>query len=242
MKPSLISLLVGAISCVAANLLNPLSTNADQRAIDFQPVIDYDKDGCYSTAAIDRNGQTVNDGLEPFRAGDCRKDRLSHSQTYVRKRCNHYWCAYLYGYYFEKDEGFLGGSHRHDWEHIIVWTLHDNIFFVSWSAHGNYETAARSDVLWEGSHPKFVYHRAWTTHSLRRAKFDESPENDTGKWHQAPLISLERMPCDFNRKLLNNDWGSAHSDLKRDRFGGALDKAMPDGARKNEKFDPYSDS
>ncbi|KAK4202056.1 necrosis inducing protein [Triangularia verruculosa] len=243
MKLLLPTLLLGALTAVTADLLNPLSTNADQRAIELQPWVDADKDACDPTAAIDRDGVTLNSGLTPFGPGNCRSGRLARSQTYVRTRCNHYWCAYLYGYYFEKDEGFLGGSHRHDWEHIIVWTLHNDIFHVSWSAHGNYTTAEKKDVIFEGTHPKFVSHRAWTTHSWRRAeKKDEPPENETGRWSQAPLIALEKMPCEFNRKLLNNNWGSAHPDLKRDRFGGALDKAMPHGARYNEKFDPYSDS
>ncbi|KAK4174345.1 necrosis inducing protein [Triangularia setosa] len=243
MKHLAVSLLLGAISFATANLLNPLPTNADQRAIDFQPWVDADTDACDPTAAIDKDGWTLNEGLIPFGPGNCRKGRLAQSQVYVRTRCNHYWCAYLYGYYFEKDEGFAGGSHQHDWEHIIVWTLHNNIFFVSWSAHGNYTTAPRSEVIFEGNHPKFVSHRAWTTHSWRRAeKKDEPPENETKKWSQAHLVALEKMPCEFNRRLLNHNWGSAHMDLKRDRFGSTLEKWMPDGARYNEKFDPYNDS
>ncbi|KAK4656876.1 hypothetical protein QC762_208010 [Podospora pseudocomata] len=243
MKPSIIGLLFGAFALAGANLLNPLPPNADQRAIDFQPYVDADTDACDPTAAIDRDGYTLNEGLVPFKNGNCRKGRLARSQTYVRTRCNHYWCAYLYGYYFEKDEGFLGGSHTHDWEHIIVWALHNEIFFVSWSAHGNYTTAHRSGVLFDGTHPKFVSHRGWTTHSWRRAeKKDDPPENETKKWSQAPLIALEKMPCEFNRRLLNHNWGRAHMDLKRDRFGDALNKAIPADAKNNEKFDPYSDS
>ena len=37
----------------------------------------------------------------PYAPSGCRdKIRLDRSQTYVRERCNHGWCAYLYGYYF----------------------------------------------------------------------------------------------------------------------------------------------
>lgn len=226
------------VSC-SANLLTSMNANADQRAVDFQPVLDFDKDGCYQTAAIDGSGR-VNEGLELHR-GDCRQSRLQNSQTYVRQRCNNGWCAYLYGYYFERDWPALAGGHTHDWEHIIVWTLHHDIFFVSWSAHGEYTTAHRSGLRWEGNHPKIVYHLgAKGTHSFRRATAsDDNVENETGKWHQAPLLSLEMLPCDLNRKLLNHNWGSAHPDLTRDRFGRALDMAMPSDARYNEHFDPW---
>ncbi|KAH2623975.1 hypothetical protein KXW54_007277, partial [Aspergillus fumigatus] len=164
--------------------------------------------------------------------------RLDHSQTYVRERCNRGWCAYLYGYYFEVDSGF-SNAHKHDWEHVIVWTLHDQVFFVSWSAHGDYTTHYYSTVRFEGSHPKIVYHLGSSgTHSLRKAEAkDDKIENDTGRWFRAPLVSLEKMPCKFNRLLLNHNWGSAHSDLSR--LGEKLDKWMPWDARNNEKFNPW---
>lgn len=226
-----------------ANLLNPAPTNADNNALRFQPVLDFDSDACYYTAAIDRDGRTLNAGINTSGAGSsqtCRDGRLARSQVYVRQRCNHYWCAYLYGYYFEKDEGLLAGGHKHDWEHIIVWTLHSKVFFVSWSAHGDYTTEYSTGVEFEGDHPKFVYHRGGGgTHSMRKARKGEPAENETGRWHLAPLISLERMPCDFNRRLLNADWEHAHSDLTRARFGAALNSAVPADAKNNEGFDPW---
>ncbi|KAK3988711.1 necrosis inducing protein [Cladorrhinum sp. PSN332] len=243
---SLTHLLLGgiAISLATANLLNPLDTDANQKAIKFQPFLDFDGDACYNTAAIDKDGRSLNEGIETNGGGSssmCRGGRLGRSQAYVRQRCNHYWCAYLYGYYFEKDEGLAAGGHKHDWEHVIVWTLHDKAFFVSWSAHGNYETSHWTGVEWEGDHPKIVYHRGGgLSHSFRKAKKGEAPENETGKWHQAPLISLERMDCGFNRNLLNHNWGGAHPDLRRDRFGNALNRACPADAKNNEGFDPYN--
>ena len=175
----------------------------------------------------------------PYAPFECRdRSRLDNSQTYVRERCNHGWCAYLYGYYFEVDTGFLN-AHRHDWEHVIVWTLNDQVFFVSWSAHGDYTTHYSTTIMFEGSHPKIVYHLGSKgTHSMRKAEAkDDKVENDTGRWFRAPLVSLEKMPCEFNRKLLNNDWGSAHSDLNK--LGEKLDKWMPWDARHNEHFNPW---
>ncbi|KAL3459655.1 necrosis inducing protein [Aspergillus heterothallicus] len=266
-----------------AEVLVPFPDTASDLAIKFQPVLDFDTDSCYQTAAIGKDYK-VNSGISPNlapprppvgpgiprAAGDeqvvfaanatdreieseagvrsthgpyapfgCRdKDRLENSQTYVRERCNHGWCAYLYGYYFEVDQGSLN-AHQHDWEHVIVWTLNDQVFFVSWSAHGDYTTHHSSTVRFEGTHPKIVYHLgSGGTHSLRKAEAkDDGIENDMGRWFRAPLVSLEKMPCEFNRQLLNNDWGSAHSDLSR--LGEKLDKWMPWDARNNEKFDPW---
>jgi hypothetical protein len=288
---SKLSLLLPLLGTSLAEILTPFSDTASDLAIKFQPVLDFDTDSCYQTAAIGKDYK-LNAGLSPnlapprpppgpggpgipraagagagaddeqvvFAANatdidseigvreshgpytpfGCRdKDRLEHSQTYVRERCNHGWCAYLYGYYFEVDSGF-SNAHQHDWEHVIVWTLNDQVFFVSWSAHGDYTTHHSSTVRFEGTRPKIVYHLGSSgTHSLRKAeaKDDEKIENEMGRWWRAPLVSLEKMPCEFNRKLLNNNWGSAHSDLNK--LGEKLDKWMPWDARNNEKFDPW---
>ncbi|KAI8627119.1 necrosis inducing protein [Xylariaceae sp. FL1651] len=236
-KIGLLAIFLG--SCTA-NLVWPFPTSATEGALKFQPVLDFDKDACYQTSAIGIDG-SLNQGLEPF-TGECRdRPRLTFSQTYVRQRCNHGWCAYLYGYYFEKDDGFLGGSHKNDWEHIIVWTLNDKVFFVSWSAHGNYTTEYHTAVRFQDNHPKLVYHRGLTTHSFRKATAkDDAIENITGEWFKAPLVSLERMACDIKRKLLNNDWGHAHPDLSAGRFATALNNSMPQDARNNEHFNPWN--
>ena len=65
-----------------------------------------------------------------------------------------------------------------------------------------------------------VYHLGGVgTHSFRKAEAkDDHVENYTGQWVKSPLVSLEKLDCDIVRKLLNNNWGSAVSDLKKDRF------------------------
>ncbi|KAL4734428.1 necrosis inducing protein [Aspergillus similis] len=177
----------------------------------------------FNTAEIASNETAVPSG--PNLRGCREVTRLENSQTYIRERCNHGWCAYLYGYCFEGDFGWLS-AHTHDWEHIIVWTLNDNdnVFFVSWSAHGEYTTHHQSTVRFEGTHPKTVYHLGGRgTHSFRMAEEkDENVWNDTGLWFKAPLVSLEKLPCGINRKLLGNNWGSAQPYLRKDRFGNKL--------------------
>ncbi|KAI9650517.1 hypothetical protein NHQ30_000533 [Ciborinia camelliae] len=247
-----LGLLAIFLGCCSANLLVPCPDSATEGALKFQPFLDFSKDACYQTAAIDVAGY-VNEGLEPNRkegVSECRdKSRLDYSQTYVRQRCNHGWCAYLYGYYFEKESGSWGGdtigwagAYKHDWKHIIVWTLNDNIFYVSWSVNGHYTTEHQSTVRFEGTHPKLVYDRVGgVAHSFRKAEEkDEFVKNGYGRWIQSPLVSLERITCDINRKLLNNNWGRVMPALKKDRFGLTLDQAMPSDARNNEHFNPWN--
>lgn len=200
-----------------------LDENATPGALKYQPVIDFDKSACYNTMAITRSGQ-LNSGLE-LGQGNCRTlDRLFNSNVYVREKCtDDGWCFYIYGYYAEKDEGgSLASGHKHDWEHLVVWTLHGEAKYLGWSHHGDYSVDWAHAIRWEGSHPKFVVERdRGTTHCFRKATESEPPENATGKWVRSPLVSLERMNGGLKDKMLGNNWGSAHMDLKDDRFDQA---------------------
>jgi hypothetical protein len=197
-----------------------LDENATPGALKYQPVIDFDKSACYNTMAITRDGH-CNEGLE-LGQGDCRtQDRLSNSNVYVREKCtNDGWCFYLYGYYFEKDQGgSLAGGHKHDWQHLAVWTLHGEAKFLGWSHHGDYSVDWAHAVRWEGKNPKFVVERdRGTTHCFRKATETEPPENATGKWVRSLLVSLEMMDGKLKEKMLSHDWGHAHPDLTDDRF------------------------
>jgi hypothetical protein len=255
MKSSVLCFILSLASTLCtslANLLDPLNPQegaATELSQKFQPALDFDKDSCYHVVALDLGGH-YNEGLEPYHpkgTENCRTgDHLMHSNAYVRRRCNHYWCAYMYGYYFEKDEGILGGSHTHDWEHVIVWTLHDNIVWISWSAHGAYESKHITDSalhFHEGTHIKIVYHLGgWGTHSMRLAtNADEPPDNHWGQWFVAWLVELTWMEP-WSKMLVEHDWGSAHPDMNGDDFGRKLSEYAPWDAIHNEGFDPWSDA
>lgn len=239
--------LISTVSLSSANLLTPLTPEegaASDLAKRFQPALDFDMDSCYHVAAEDINSN-YNPGLELDSFEQCRsEDRLYHSNAYVRRRCNHGWCAYLYGYYFEKDVGFFAGSHVHDWEHVIVWTLNDEIFYVSWSAHGDYTTVYKDSVRYEGdTHVKIVNHLGGVrTHSFRKAEGDdEPPENAFGEWFMADLVDLTWQEP-WSVALGEHDFGSAHPDFGDD-FGDKLrDCPPPWDATHNEGFDPYDDT
>jgi hypothetical protein len=219
------------------------------RELAVQPVMDFDTDSCYGWPAIDKDGKT-SPGLQGDGSGDphqpwdpaknCRRpEDLDNVNVYSRRRCNRGWCAYMYAYYFPKDAPSFYGGHRHDWEHVIVWTKSDSpantvyqnerVMHVAVSAHGGYEVRAVKDVPMEGSHPKVVYHLSGLrTHSIRFAKSGEQPENHRKVWFRAPLVGWGGFPIDWSgqngdehdikQKLLDADFGEAHLALKHGDF------------------------
>jgi hypothetical protein len=111
----------------ASEILEPLPEAASRKELRFQPYIDFDKDGCYNTAAIDANGRRNPGIMKSFSPSkNCRnKKQLLNSNVYSRKRCNHGYCAIMYEYYFEKDQATGLSGHKHDWENIVVFTKGD---------------------------------------------------------------------------------------------------------------------
>jgi hypothetical protein len=207
----------------------------------WQPAFDYDGDGCYPTPAIGPDG-TVAEGLETSGAvnGNCHdQSDLDNTNSYARAKCNQNgWCAYMYALYFEKDQAVDGsgvGGHRHDLEHVVVWVNQGQAEYVSASAHGEYSTHPSSEVAWEGTHPKIVYHKDGAgTHAFRLASKDEQPENHYGKWQYPALVSWNNFPSGIRDKLTAADFGSATLALKDGNFEADLEKAKPE----NVPFDP----
>ena len=80
------------------DLLEPLPESVSEIELRFQPLLDFDQDGCYNTAAISPDG-TINTGHPPTvqLQGGCRApNRLMHSNVYSRARCNNGICAIMY--------------------------------------------------------------------------------------------------------------------------------------------------
>ncbi len=206
----------------------------------WQPAFDYDGDGCYPTPAIGPDG-TLNPGLNPSGAlnGNCHdRSDLDNTNSYSRSRCNNGWCAYLYDLYFEKDQVIAGWDpfgHRHDIEHVVVWVSAGQAQYVSVSAHGDYSTYPRSQVGWEGTHAKVVYHKDGAgTHCFRLAGMTEQPENHYGTWQYPDLVSWDRFPAGIRDTLTGADFGHASLAIKDGAFASNLAKARPAGI----PFDP----
>ncbi|MFC3999374.1 NPP1 family protein [Nocardiopsis sediminis] len=207
----------------------------------WQPAFDYDTDGCYPTPAIGPDG-TIAEGLNTSGAlnGDCRdQSDLDNTNSYARSKCNaNGWCAYMYALYFEKDQVLPGCcGHRHDLEHVVVWVRDDQAQYVSASAHGDYDTRPASELLFEGTHAKIVYHKdGASTHAFRfAADHDDPPENHYGEWQYPDLVSWNNFPAGIRDRLTSADFGSATLDLKDGTFEDALDRAKPDGIEFNPR-------
>ncbi len=207
----------------------------------WQPALDYDTDGCYPTPAIGPDG-TLNGGLKNSGSlrGDCRDaSDLDNTNAYSRSKCNNGWCAYMYALYFEKDQAVANVDccgHRHDFEHLVVWVNSNQVQYVSRSAHGAYNTYDRSQVAFEGTHPKAVYHKdGSSTHHFRLAGFNEVAENHYGAWQYPTLVGWENFPAGVRNTLTQANFGKANLALKDGSFESDLAEAMPSGIA----FDPY---
>jgi hypothetical protein len=219
----------------------PLGENATPGALKYQPAVDYDGTACYQTAAIDRAGHT-NSGLElsdrscrqwddnnkcvrwgQLDVTECRNtNRISNSNTYVREKCtNDGWCAYLYAYYFEKDEGQGFASdhgHKHDWEHLWVWTKNGDANWLAWSAHGDWSVCKSDQAQWDSNHPKFLYASNMGTHAFRRAQKEDTPKNPLRKYLSTSLVSIEKMDESLRKVILQYEWKTAHPAFKDGDF------------------------
>jgi lysophospholipase L1-like esterase len=215
-----------------------LPRNASVANLEFQPYMSYDVDGCYPSVAVGADG-TLNPGLETTGAvnGSCRDaSDLENSNMYARSRCNtNGWCAHKYGLYFQKDQttgvGCSKCGHRHDWEHIVVWTKDGRAEWVAASAHGKYSVKKASDVDFWGTHPKIVYHKdGGSTHAFRFSVPDEEPEDRDRDWHFPDLVSWNGYPSGVRDKLTGHDWEAATFALKDDNdgFRTDLEKAYKD--------------
>ncbi|MEV4627275.1 NPP1 family protein [Micromonospora sp. NPDC049523] len=220
-----------------ADPLQNLPANAGGYEASFSPAYDYDGDGCYAVAAISPDG-TINPGLNTTGAinGSCRdQSDLDNSQTYARSKCNNGWCAIVYASYFEKDQAVHGsglGGHRHDWEHVISWVnqASNQVEYVTTTQHSSQRTYPRSQVRFDGSHPKVVYHKdGASTHFFRLANGnDDPPENHYHNWRQPPIVDWNGWPSTQLRdRLMNANFGSASIKIKDGSFEYLLNVSKP---------------
>ena len=245
---------LGLFAIAAANPLPPskrdivpnLPESYDPLELTLQPLLDFDSDGCYNTAAISPAGATnPGKGATTTPQGGCRdRAQLETSNAYSRKRCNNGYCAVMYEYYFEKDQAiggsFLGG-HRHDWENIVVFTRGESVVRVAPSCHGRYAGASGSFLLSEG-HPLLVYHKdGAATHCFRFASGGDisRPENHFGVFYRSPLVGWDHWPGVELRNKMLSTWGGGVGPKLDSEFGDSL-KAAAGSALPG--FDPYSDS
>jgi hypothetical protein len=175
----------------------------------FSPVFDFDPDGCLPSAGFSRTG-IKNSGLSVrdntnVEGGCYLPGFMGLSNTLHRYACTTSdgsdFCGHFYALYFLKDQCTDGINvfcgHRHDWEYVGVWTTDGVVTHVGASAHGDLPFRPVSQVHFEGTHPKIVYHREGaTTHALRFAHASEPAENPEGMFVTPPLISWYELAGD----------------------------------------------
>lgn len=217
-----------------------LPTDVDLAAL--APVFDFDSDSCLPSAGIARDGRQ-NGGLKPSGplTGGCRNDQfLELSNTLHRYACTwqagHQYCGHFFALYFLKDQILSGiqSGHRHDWEHVAVWTRDGQVTHGSYSAHGKLYSAPAASLDQQHGHLKFVYHKDGAlTHAMRFAKADEVAENPYGDFITPTLISWYRLSGDgmdnaaLRERLNGYDYGSADIPLKDSNFLTHLNAARP---------------
>ncbi|KAF2971560.1 hypothetical protein GQX73_g1963 [Xylaria multiplex] len=161
---------------------------------------------------------------------------LQNNNVYSRARCNNGWCGFIYGYYFEKDQsvdGSCGVGHKNDWEHIAVWVKDGDEMpsYVGVSQHGNYEVKPASEVRFQDTHAKVVYHQdGGLTHDFRFAnEGDDNIENHTGEWFFGDLVGFLGFPStELRDAMLGADWGKALPDIREDVFPDKLESSKGD--------------
>ncbi|KAK3343621.1 necrosis inducing protein [Lasiosphaeria hispida] len=167
---------------------------------------------------------TFAEGMEPKGSGQggCRDEvDLDKANVYSRRHCSGDWCVAIYDYYFEKDVALSTdtGGHRHDWEHIAVWTRGSTVEYVAASAHGGYHVKSRKDVLFsydqDGEHPLMVYHKdGASTHAFRfaTAKDVAKVENRKGVFWRGILVGWEGFPnVGLRDALMGHNWGGGQA-------------------------------
>jgi len=231
---------------IKRDIISPLPSNADSLEYDLQPLLDFDSDGCYNTAAIDPSGRTnPGKGATGTPEGQCRdRPQLENSNAYSRTRCNNGYCAVMYEYYFEKDQsvgGSFAGGHRHDWENIVVFSQGNSLVRVAPSCHGKYDSASNSFPA-SGLRPYLVYHKdGGGTHCFRFANSDDisHPENPFGYFYTSPLVGWNHWPSVGLRDTMLNAWPDGVGPKLDSEFSDSLRAAAGDGV---PGFNPDIDS
>ncbi|KXS17158.1 necrosis inducing [Gonapodya prolifera JEL478] len=217
--------------------LNPVHDIAS-----IAPVFDFDGDGCFPGAAISREG-AQNPGLDSasWSVEECRRpDFLKYSNTYHRGVCTDangkMYCAHFYCLYFQKDQALIAGGHRHDVEHVAVWTTDGTVTHVGASAHGKTKNSPIADLDKQDGHVKIVYHQDdGLTNALRFSKKGEKAENPYDTFVTPPIVDWYYMVGDglsnedLKAKLNGFDFGSAHFPILDGDFYRNVNEARPEG-------------
>ncbi|OGM45137.1 NPP1 domain protein [Aspergillus bombycis] len=172
--------------------------------------------GCQSYPAVASNGDDTGSST-----GGCRDQ--SKGQTYVRGGWHNGRYGIMYAWYMPKDmpnSGVSTGSHRHDWENVVVWVdnpavANPTMLGGAASGHGKYKKTKSPQK--EGTRPKVEYFTNFpTNHELQFT-------NTLGR--DLPLIAWESLPGAARKGLEDANFKDATVPFKDSTFQGNLAKA-----------------
>lgn len=130
----------------------------------------------------------------------------------------------MYTWYFPKDmpnDGISTGSHRHDWESVVVWlnnpsVTNPTVLGGAASGHGNYKKT--TDPKRDGDSLKVEYFtQTLLNHELQ---FTDT----VGRTY--PVLDWDAMSTTVQNALTDTDFGSANVPIKDENFVENLDKAL----------------
>ncbi|KAF6802993.1 necrosis inducing protein [Colletotrichum sojae] len=211
---------------VGHDQLSPLPEKVQDNAVGkaiarFNPKL-HIAHGCQPYTAVNDAGDTSG-GLKPTGSstGGCRD--TARGQAYARGTWHNGRYAIMYAWYFPKDmpnDGVPAGSHRHDWESVVVWlnnpsVANPTILGGSASGHGKYKKTTSPQR--EGDSLKVEYFtQALLNHELQ---FTDT----AGRTY--PVLDWDAMSPAMKSALENTEFGQANVPIKDENFLDNLGKA-----------------
>ncbi|KAG5984787.1 hypothetical protein E4U54_006102 [Claviceps lovelessii] len=180
----------------------------------FQPYFNTEGKGCWPYPAVDSEGNWSG-GLATSggQGGDCTD---SVGQVYVDfGYYNGHYCI-IYAYYAPKDQTFVGGGHRHEWESVALWfdsitSDEPTLQGAAVSKHGGYEkTTNIGHLTFHNGHPLAKYY----------VDFDFVGTHSMGWTSKVgglqPAVYWDLLTDAARGALENTDWGHADFPLGYD--------------------------
>ena len=220
-----------AVTWIPHKQVAPLPAQASEEQLRFLPLFHFTPGTCLPAPAIDHDGR-VGAGLKasgPMN-GDCLA--FDAGNIYTQSLAIGPYRVHAYALYFPKDGSQPNsiGGHRHDWEHVMIWTQDDEVFQVTFRQHSGWYTMPIEHVRHEG--PRVIVYVAKAKHG-----FYHAPNNGPGGFLEglcyfcdtrarsgliwnAPhrLVAFESMSPYQQYILQQRIWGSANSPFRPDVF------------------------
>ena len=211
--------------------INPLPPAASEDQLRFLPVFAFTDGTCLPASTFNSEGE-LGGGLKASGKMDGECLGYDAANIYVQTAQVGEQKVYLYALYYPKDGSMPNsvGGHRHDWEHVLIWTKDGVASDVTFSQHSGWYTLNREKIRWEDTHAVVYVGKA--KHGMYHG-----PNNGPGgiseglcyfcdtrtdpglRWF-APhrLVAFESMTPRQQELLQADIWGSANSPFRTDLF------------------------